>query len=96
MTMIYRYGSQTKYTIEYHFGWVSKYRYQVLTGEVGVRARELIRQTCEQVEIDILRRVISKDHVHLLISAPPTLPPSEIMRRIKGRASTKLLQEFPR
>ncbi|SVB10538.1 uncharacterized protein METZ01_LOCUS163392, partial [marine metagenome] len=28
--------------------------------------------------------VVSKDHVHLLVSAPPTLSPSEIMRRVKG------------
>jgi len=33
--------------------------------------------------------------VHILISAPPTMSPSDIMRRIKGRSSTKLLEEFP-
>ena len=36
-----------------------------------------------------------KDHVHLLVSAPPTLAPSEIMRRIKGRSARKLFEEFP-
>ncbi len=93
--MKYRYGSHTKYKIEYHFVWVTKYRYQVLKGDVGLRVRELIRQTCEYLEIEILRGVISKDHVHLLISVPPTLSPAEVMRRIKGRSSTKLFQEFP-
>ncbi len=93
--MKYRYGSYTKYKIEYHFVWVTKYRYQVLKGDVGLRVRELIRQTCEYLEIEILRGVISKDHVHLLISVPPTLSPAEVMRRIKGRSSTKLFQEFP-
>ena len=37
---------------------------------------------------------MSKDHVHLLISAPPTIVPSEIMRRIKGRSANKLFEEF--
>ncbi len=93
--MKYRQGSHTKYKIEYHFVWVTKYRYQVLTGDVGLRVRELVRQTCEYLEIEILRGVISKDHVHLLVSAPPHISPSDIMRRIKGRSSTKLFQEFP-
>jgi putative transposase len=93
--MDYRYGSHTVYTIEYHFVWVTKYRYKVLTGDVGQRVRELVRQTCEAFEIRIIKGVVSKDHVHILVSAPPELAPSEIMRRIKGRTASKLFEEFP-
>jgi len=46
-------------------------------------------------EIRILKGVVSKDHVHILVLAPPELAPSEIMRRIKGRSSSKLFEEFP-
>ena len=93
--MEYRTGPHTKYKLEYHFVWITKYRYQVLRGEVALRTRELIRQTCAHFEIEIIRGVVSKDHVHLLLSAPPNMAPSEIMRRIKGRSSTKLFQCFP-
>jgi len=93
--MNYRYGSHTVFNIEYHFVWVTKYRYKVLTGDVAQRLIELIRQTCEAFEIKILKGVVSKDHVHVLISAPPTMAPSEIMRRIEGRTSNKLFEEFP-
>ena len=93
--MKYREGSHTKYKIEYHFVWVTKYRYQVLTEDIALRVRELVRQTCEYFEIQIIRGVVSKDHVHILVSAPPNISPSEIMRRIKGRSSTKILEEFP-
>ena len=37
--MDYRYGSHTVYNIEYHFVWVTKYRYKVLTGDVALRVR---------------------------------------------------------
>ena len=94
--MKYSYGSHTAYDIEYHFVWVTKYRYRVLVGDVALRVRELIRQTCEAFEIQILKGVVSKDHVHILVSVPPTMAPSEIMRRIKGRTSSKLFEEFPR
>lgn len=46
-------------------------------------------------EIEILKGVVSQDHVHVLLSAPPNLAPSEIMRRIKGRSSMKLFESFP-
>ena len=53
--MDYRTGSHTVYNIEYHFVWVTEYRYKVLTGDVAVRVRELVRQTCEAFEIRILK-----------------------------------------
>ena len=42
--MEYRYGSHTVFQIEYHFVWVTKYRYKILSGEIGLRVREVIRQ----------------------------------------------------
>ena len=92
--MDYRYGSHTVYNIEYHFVWVTKYRYQVLNGDVSLRVRELVRQTCEAFEIKILSGVVSKDHVHIVVSAPPNIAPSEIMRRVKGRSARKLFEEM--
>ena len=94
--MEYRSGRHTVYNIEYHFVWVTKYRYKVLTGDIAQRVRELIRQTCEAFEIRILKGVVSADHVHILVSAPATMAPSEIMRRIKGRSAAKLFEEYPR
>jgi putative transposase len=93
--MDYRFGSHTVFNIEYHFVWVTKYRYHVLKGDIALRVRELVRQTCEAFEIRILSGVVSKDHVHLFVSAPPTMAASEIARRIKGRTATKLFEEFP-
>jgi putative transposase len=93
--MEYRYGSHTVFNIEYHFVWVTKYRYQVLKGDVALRVRDLVRQTCEAFEIRIIKGVVSKDHVHIFVSAPTTMAPSEIMRRIKGRSATRLLEVFP-
>ena len=66
-----------------------------MVGDAALRIRELVRQTCEAFEIRILKGAVSKDHVHILVSAPPNMAPSEIMRRIKGRSSSKLFEEFP-
>ena len=93
--MEYRNDSHTVYKIRYHFVFATKYRCQVLKGDIGLKVRELVRQTCQAFEIEILKGVVSKDHVHLFVSAPPNMAPSEIMRRIKGRSSTKLFESFP-
>lgn len=91
--MDYRYGSHTVFQIEYHFVWMTKYHYKMLTGDVAERVRALVRQVCETFEIRIVRGVVSKDHVHILVSSPPTMASSEIMRRIKGNTSSRLFEE---
>lgn len=73
--MDYRYGSHTVFQIEYHFVWVTKYRYKVLVGDVAERVRAMVRQVCETFEIRIVSGVVSKDHVHILVSAPPNMAP---------------------
>ena len=49
---------------------------------------------CATFEIRIVSGVVSKDHVHILVSAPPNMVPSEIMRRLKGNTSSRLFEEF--
>lgn len=75
--------------------WVTKYRYKVLRGEVAERVRELVRETCEAFEIRIVKGVVSQDRAHILVSCPPTMALSEIMRRLKGRTWSKLFEEYP-
>ena len=75
--------------------WVTKYRYHVLAGEVKLRVREIIRKICQQYDLLIEQGHVSKDHVHILVSAPTHLSASQIMQKIKGRSSRMLQQEFP-
>ena len=89
-----RKGSHTVYEIEYHVVWTTKYRYKVLQGKVAMRARELLRQGCEAQKITIIRGNLGKDHVHMLLSCPPTIAPSKIMQYLKGRSSKMLQEEF--
>jgi putative transposase len=90
----YRLGSHTVYDIKYHVVWVTKYRYKVLSGEVALRARDIIRQVCMSREIKILKGHVSRDHVHLLVSCPPALSVSQMMQYVKGKSSHILQQEF--
>lgn len=91
----YQKNSHAVYDIKYHVIWVTKYRYKVLYGPVALRTRELIRQGCEARGIPILQGSVGKDHIHLLLSCPPSLAPSKILQYLKGRSSRLLQDEFP-
>ena len=90
-----RQGSHSTYNLEVHLVWITKYRYQVLQGDIQQRCRDILRQTCNSIDIRILKGVVSKDHIHMHLSYPPSLRVSDIVKRLKGRSSRMLLQEFP-
>ena len=90
----YRKGSHTVYDIKYHIVWITKYRKAVLRGEIGKGLRELIQQTCEGQEVYIEKGHIALDHVHLLLSVPLNIAVSDLVQRLKGRSSRKMLDEF--
>jgi putative transposase len=69
----YRKGSHTVHDLKVHLVWVTKYRYQVLTKQIGYRLRNIIRQICDSHDIHIIQGRVSKDHVHLYVSYPPKL-----------------------
>jgi putative transposase len=47
----YKRGSHTIWDCKYHLVWVTKYRYPILVGDVGQRARELLREIADgQIE----------------------------------------------
>lgn len=82
------------YDLKYHLVWITKYRKPVLRGEIGRRVRDLIRQTCVQLDVQILSGAVQPDHVHLLVSVPPNISVSGLMQRIKGRSSRKIMEEY--
>ena len=90
-----RYTAHTVNQLTVHLVWVTKYRYPVLTGAVQLRTRELVRQICDASDVRILKGVVASDHVHIHVSRPPSLPESELIRRLKGRSARKLLLEYP-
>lgn len=91
----YKAGSHTVWDCKYHLVWITKYRYPVLAGDVGLRARELLREISRSMELTIYAGAINRDHVHILIGIPPNVSVSKAVQYLKGKSSHKLLSEFP-
>ena len=78
-----------------HLVWVTKYRYPVLRGDMQRRCRELIIQMCDAEDVQILKGVVSKDHIHMYVEYPSKLSISDFVKRLKGRTSRRLQDEYP-
>jgi len=90
-----RHSTHSVHSLQVHLVWITKYRYPVLVGDIQIRCRDILRQVCNALDIQILKGVVSKDHIHLHVSYRPQYSISDIVKRLKGRSSRLLLQEFP-
>ena len=84
------------FDLKYHIVWTTKYKKPVLTGKLGTRVRDLIREICATNSIQIIRGHVSKEHVHLFISMPPQVSVAKIAQYLKGKTARKILQENPK
>lgn len=50
----YQIGAHTKTDLKVHLIWIPKYRKRVLTGQVAIRARDVLRQIAIEHEIGII------------------------------------------
>jgi len=66
--MQYQKGKHCVFYHRYHIVWSTKYRYKVLKGLIIYRIREITRQVSAENEVDIIKGVLSGDHVHMFLS----------------------------
>lgn len=57
--------------------------------------KRVCTETCSYLDFQILWGVVSKDHVDIIIFAPPGISSSKIIRMVKGRVYRKIFEEFP-
>ncbi len=89
-----RRSTQNVPQLHVHIVWSTKYSYSVLKGEVQIRCQDLICLICDGLNVRILKGVVSKDHIHLLVSYRPKLSVSDLVKQLKGRTARLLLDEF--
>ena len=91
----YRSTAHSKYDLKVHLVFLPKYRKRVLIGQVGEGIRDLIRRICIELDVEIVSGKIAPDHVHLFVSYPPYISVSELVQKIKGKSSYKIMSKYP-
>ncbi len=91
----YKFLSHCKYLVQYHLVWCPKFRYNVLKGNVEDALKRILAEICTRYEYKIIELEVMPDHVHIFISAKPTIAPTDIVRTLKSITAIQLLKEFP-
>ena len=78
-----------------HIVFHTKYNRPMLVNYISIKAKIIICDilknfNCEAIEINV-----QPNHVHLLFSYPPTIAPSNVVKKVKGMSSTLLRRQFP-
>ena len=93
--MEYRSNNNVVYSCRYHVVFCPKYRRRVLVDGVDERFREIAQQVADEMRFDIIEMEVMPDHVHMLLEVDPQLGIHKAVKRIKGRSSHDLREEFP-
>lgn len=91
----YKSLSHCKYLVQYHLVWCPKFRYNVLKGNVEEALKRILAEICAKYEYEILELEVMPDHLHIFVSAKPTIAPTDIVRTLKSISSIELFKEFP-
>jgi putative transposase len=87
-------GSHCRYSLQYHFVWIPKYRRKVLVEPLAKRLKEILREICRDYRFRIIAMEVMPDHVHMLIEAPPKVSPTRIIQTLKSISARRMRMEF--
>ena len=93
--MKYKSNNNVVYSCKYHVVWCPKYRRKVLVDGVDERLKEIAQAVAEEMHFEIIEMEVMPDHVHMLVEVDPQLGIHKAVKRIKGRSSHDLREEFP-
>ncbi len=74
-------------SIYFHFVWRTKDSLPLITSELEGELFKVIGAKCKELGCVVFALNGTEDHVHLVVSLPPTLAPSEFVKHVKGSSS---------
>ena len=83
------------FSLKYHLVGCPKYRRKVLLGPVIEDLKTLLYQKAAELPVKIEALKIMQDHVHLFVSADPTVSPQRLANQFKGYPSRLLRLKYP-
>ena len=92
----YTHGRTCVYNINYHIIWSTKYRNKWMTVALEDEIKQILHDIAAENGFCIEHLEIGlDDHVHLLISAPPKLSVTAMVKCLKGTSSFRLFRLHP-
>lgn len=84
------------YNFHYHLIWVTKYRHKIfVTDQLSEEMKQILSSIAKDNNIVIEKMEVMPDHVHVLISFPPSKAPASVIKALKGRSAYIFLKRHP-
>lgn len=84
------------YNFHYHLIWVTKYRNKTfVTEQLSNEMKSILQLVADDNDIVIEKMEVMPDHVHVLISFPPSKAPTSAIKALKGRSAFIFLRRHP-
>lgn len=83
------------YKNQYHIIFCPKYRRKVLINGIDERLKEILYDIAEEIDVEIKALEVMPDHVHMFIEFDPRINLHNVVKRLKGRSSHILREEYP-
>ena len=90
----YRRGRHVISTLNVHLVFVTKYRRGVLTAVHMEALREVFANVCRDFGAELVEMEGEDDHVHLLVTHPPTIAVARLVNSLKGVSARRLRQRY--
>ena len=84
----------SRYILNLHIVWIPKYRKPILDGYQN-EMKSILYSIAERKHWEILAVEVMPDHVHLFVSVPPAVAPSEVVKAFKGQSGRLFLMNHP-
>ena len=85
--------SHTKWLCKYHVVFTPKYRRKIIYNQYRESLKEIIKTLCGYKGVEILEGHMMPDHVHLLLSIPPSISISSFMGYLKGKSALMMFDK---
>lgn len=89
----WRTGRSVVYKNTVHLVFITKYRKKVFTDFLLKITEETIRETCSQMESELLEFNGEQNHIHLIASVHPKYSLSSFIGKLKGKTSYVLRRD---
>ena len=86
--------NHTKWVCQYHVVFIPKYRKKVIYGELRRYLGEGLRRLAQHRASEVEEGHLMKDHVHLMLSIPPTYSVADVIGYIKGKSAIHIARNF--
>ena len=89
----YRHGV---YQNIFHLVWQTKCRYKMMRKEkYRVEVTRILQDVAKRHHIEFVELGVMSDHVHSVVSCPPTMSQAKALNLLKGASARHIFQQYP-